>query len=351
MCKPRLCVRRGWKQPACAHARETEKQRGPHGTPRAPARLPLSPTSPPLIIHHHAHSTHTGKEAGGAYEKLAEVQTKLDAKHEAASACVEAAKCYQKTDRAGTGDEEEEEGGQGGASLLSGGSSAKQTPDRSFPLLLTLSHLSLSLDVLRALHSAVGHYTDIGRLGMAARSLRDVAETMEKGGLKEEAIEFFTQAGDLYAGEEQPSEANKCRLRVAALSAEVERYAPAAAIFEEVGAAAVDNPLLKYGAKGHFLNAGICVLAAHGGDDPVAVGAALDRYEAADGSLAGSREGDLLRALAAAAAGRDPDAFTSALAEFDAMTRLDAWKTALLLRVKKRIAGGGAAEGGEEDLT
>lgn len=43
----------------------------------------------------------TGKEAGGAYEKLAEVQTKLDAKHEAASACVEAAKCYQKTDRAG----------------------------------------------------------------------------------------------------------------------------------------------------------------------------------------------------------------------------------------------------------
>jgi alpha-soluble NSF attachment protein len=185
---------------------------------------------------------------------------------------------------------------------------------------------------------------------MAARSLRDVAETMEKGGLKEEAIEFFTQAGDLYAGEEQPSEANKCKLRVAALSAEVERYAPAAAIFEEVGSAAVENPLLKYGAKGHFLNAGICTLAQYGGDDPAAVGAALERYETADVSMAGSREGNLLRDLAGAAAARDPDAFTSALAEFDSMTRLDAWKTALLLRVKKRIAGG-AAEGGEEDLT
>lgn len=186
---------------------------------------------------------------------------------------------------------------------------------------------------------------------MAARSLRDVAETMEKGGMKEEAIEFFGQAADLYSGEEQGSEANKCKLRVAALSAEVERYGPAAAIFEEVGAAAVDNPLLKYGAKGHFLNAGICVLAGSGGDDSAAVSAALDRYEAADPSLAGSREGNLLRDLSAAAAARDPDAFTNALAEFDSMTRLDAWKTAVLLRVKKRIAGGGAAEGGEEDLT
>ena len=113
----------------------------------------------------------------------------------------------------------------------------------------------------------------------------------------------------------------------------------------------MDSPLLKYGAKGHFLNAGICVLAQHGGDDPAAVTAALDRYENADGSLAGSREGDLLRSLAAAAAARDPDAFTTALADFDSMTRLDAWKTALLLRVKKRIAGGGGGGGGVVDLS
>ena len=31
------------------------------------------------------------------------------------------------------------------------------------------------------------------------------------------------------------------------------------------------------------------------------------------------------------------DKFTDAVAEFDSMTRLDAWKTTLLLRAKKRI--------------
>lgn len=47
--------------------------------------------------------------------------------------------------------------------------------------------------------------------------------------------------------------------------------------------------------------------------------------------------------------GSDLDKFTDAIAEFDSMTRLDPWKTKLLLIAKKRIE---AAEGEEEeDLT
>ena len=207
-------------------------------------------------------------------------------------------------------------------------------------------------DVLRALHAAVGHYTELGRLGMAARQLRDVAETMDKQGDAAGAAEFYEQAGDLFAGEEQHAEATKCRLKVAALAADAGRYSAAAALFEDAARAAVDSPLLKYGAKGHLLNAGVCLLA---GGDPVAIGAGLDRFDAVDPSLPGSREGALLRTLASAADCRDVDAFTTALAEFDAMTRLDAWKTGLLLRAKKGIEGGGAAAGGagggEEDLT
>ena len=44
--------------------------------------------------------------------------------------------------------------------------------------------------------------------------------------------------------------------------------------------------------------------------------------------------------------------FTDAVAEFDSMTRLDQWKTTLLLRAKKRIEGGPHAFGADEpDLT
>lgn len=268
------------------------------------------PSVRPALTTHNTHhpipSTHTGRDAGAAFERAAEAHVKLGAAHEAAASCVEAAKCYQKTDKG---------------------------------------------DALRAMHAAVAHYTELGRLGMAARQLRDVADTLEKGGDAAAACEFYEQAADLFAGEEQHSEATRCRLKVAALSAEAGRYNVAATLFEDAARAAVDSPLLKFGAKGHLLNAGVCLLA--GGGAGPDLDTALDRYESVDPTLAGSREGDLLRALATAASTRDVDAFTSALAGFDAVTRLDAWKTALLLRAKRGLEGGGAGggDGGEEDLT
>jgi alpha-soluble NSF attachment protein len=45
----------------------------------------------------------------------------------------------------------------------------------------------------------------------------------------------------------------------------------------------------------------------------------------------------------------DPEKYTDAIAEFDSMTRLDAWKTTLLLRGKKRLQS--HDEHDEPDLT
>ena len=42
-----------------------------------------------------------GADAGQAFEKLAQTHLKLDSRLEAASSYVEAAKCYQKTNKAG----------------------------------------------------------------------------------------------------------------------------------------------------------------------------------------------------------------------------------------------------------
>ena len=44
------------------------------------------------------------------------------------------------------------------------------------------------------LQKAVALYTDMGRLNMAARQLREIAEVNEKQGLKPEAITFYEQA-------------------------------------------------------------------------------------------------------------------------------------------------------------
>ena len=83
------------------------------------------------------------------YEQLAECQMKADSKHDAATAYVEASKC-----------------------------AAKLQPEKATLLL----------------QKAVALYTDMGRLNMAARQLREIAEVNEKQGQKTESITFYEQA-------------------------------------------------------------------------------------------------------------------------------------------------------------
>ncbi len=57
----------------------------------------------------------------------------------------------------------------------------------------------------------------------------------------------------------------------------------------------------------------------------------------------------ILQDLVEASESADFDKFTDTIAEFDSMTRLDPWKTTLLLRAKKRIEARDEVD--EEDFT
>lgn len=101
-------------------------------------------------------------------------------------------------------------------------------------------------------------------------------------------------------------------------------------------------------AKGYLLCAGICQLASN---SLPGVRDAIQRYNDIDITFENSREEGLLTALADALEARDADAFTAAVQEFDSMTRLDAWKTAILVRgagvqEHKSEVKGGASRGG-----
>ena len=256
-------------------------------------------TTPPARRH-----SITGKDAGETYIKLAEVNLKLESKHDAASAYVEAAKAYQKCDQ-------------------------KKS--------------------VQCLQKAISLYTDMGRLGMAARQLREVAEILEKEDgptSREESLLFYEQAADLFAADNSTAEANKCLLKVAQFSAESENYPRAIDIYEQVGRAAADNNLLRFSAKSHFLHALLCSLVWAG---PEPTRTRMERYKDIDVNFDGSRECGLVGGLCAATEEADPEAFTEAVAEFDALTRLDAFKTAILLRAKRKVTEAPADE--EEDLT
>lgn len=230
------------------------------------------------------------KEAAEAYTKLAELQkNKLESSYDAAMSYVDAAKCITKVEpRAATG----------------------------------------------LLRTAVDLFTSLGRLNMAARQLREAAEVMEKDGQKDEAILYYTQAADLFMIENSTSDASKCKLKIAEFSAETGDYAKAMELFEEAAKASLESNLLKYSAKGHLLNAGICAV---NHMDPDDVKAKVEDYRELDLNFGGSREEKLLNELAEAMENQDDAAFAAAVADYDSMTRLDQWRVKRLLEAKRKI--------------
>lgn len=239
-------------------------------------------------------------KAADVYMKLGNCHLKLESKHEAGSAYVDAANCYKKTN---------------------------------------------AKEAVRCLNLAVQLFMENGRLSMAAKYYKEIAEVHEKDEELAEAMEYFERAAELYQGEEATSQGNQCRLKVAQIAAQLEQYPKAIEIFEAVARQSMDNNLLRYSVKGYLLNAGICHIC---GCDPVAIINALEKYQEMDPAFTNSRECKLLTELAASIEEEDVEKFTDAIKEFDSMTRLDQWKTTLLLRAKNTLK---AKEFEDDDLT
>ncbi|KAE9587742.1 hypothetical protein Lal_00021992 [Lupinus albus] len=239
-------------------------------------------------------------KAGSTYIKLANCHLKLESKHEAAQAYVDAAHSYKKTN-------------------------------------ITES--------VSCLDHAVNLLCDIGRLSMAARYLKEIAELYESEQNIEQAVVYYEKSADFYQNEEVTTSANQCKQKVAQFAAQLEQYQKSIEIYEEIARQSLNNNLLKYGVKGHLLNAGICQLCK---GDVIAITNALERYQELDPTFSGTREYKFLTDIAAALDEEDIGKFTDVVKEFDSMTPLDSWKTTLLLRVKEKLK---AKELEEDDLT
>jgi len=150
----------------------------------------------------------------------------------------------------------------------------------------------------------------------------------------------------LYDTEEQTSTSNGLKQKAAELLGEGREYVQAAELLERVGRDALKSNLLKFGAKEHFFKAGIMALCT---GDTVRVSNAVDKYCGWDPAFEGTRECDLLRDLKDAFDLEDAPQFATKAKEFNDLSRLDAWKTSMLLRVRQLIDDK-ATQAEEEDL-
>ncbi len=87
------------------------------------------------------------------------------------------------------------------------------------------------------------------------------------------------------------SSANKCLLKVAQYAAQLEQYAKAIQIYEQVAASSMDNQLLRYSAKDHFFRAALCHMCQDTQDATIA----LQKYEEMFPAFTDARECKLVK--------------------------------------------------------
>ncbi|CAN9456299.1 unnamed protein product [Alternaria alternata] len=225
-----------------------------------------------------------GKEAGEAFERAASVQRQnLNEPDDEANTLTDAFKAYRKDD-----------------------------PEAA----------------ARCLDKAIAHYCSKGNFRRAATHKQNLAELYEvELGDNTRAAAAYEEAAGWYESDNAEALANKLWLKTADLVAlEGKDYYKAIELYEKVARTSISNNLMRWSVKEYLLKAGICQLCT---GDQVGVNTALDRYRELDPSFQQQREHALLVDLAAA------------LFNFDQLTKLDKWKTTLLLRVKNTIEEGG----------
>lgn len=134
--------------------------------------------------------------------------------------------------------------------------------------------------------------------------------------------------------DEKYSLANKLWLKVADGSALEGDYYKAIENYDKVAEQSINNNLMKYSVKDYFLKAGICHLAS---GDMVGAQRALEKYTEMDPGFATQREYMLLTDLTEAIEAKSQEQFTDKLFQYDQVSKLDKWKTTILVRVKNAI--------------
>jgi len=230
------------------------------------------------------------EEAGKAFVKVAECHLKLDSKHEAATSFASAATCFKKKNN--------------------------------------------TAESVECLKSSVELFTGEGRFAIAAKHQKEIAEIYEAELDFEKSIEAYQVAADYFEGESSTSQANSCLLKVAQYSAQLENYQKAIELYEQVAKASLENNLLKWGAKEHLHRAILCYLAS---EDLIGAQKAIENYKNLDASFQSSRECKFVEEIMQSVEKYDVETFTQTVVDYDSVTKLDNWKTKILLKIKQGI--------------
>ncbi|KZT02645.1 vesicular-fusion protein SEC17 [Laetiporus sulphureus 93-53] len=188
---------------------------------------------------------------------------------------------------------------------------------------------------IQALSQTITHLTRGGRFRQAADREKEIGQIYltELNDLRK-ACDSFERAAEWYSQEDAQATANACYKDAADLHAELEEYPQAIARYEQVANGSLSSALTKYSVKEYWLRASLCALAM---SDTVTAKRNLSKYASLDTTFSSTREAKFISVLVDAMEAGDTETFTAAVFEYDQITKLDNWKTNILLKVKRCI--------------
>ena len=185
-------------------------------------------------------------------------------------------------------------------------------------------------DAARVLRQAITPLATSGHASQAGKRQEELAALYERElDDKPKAIAEYEGAAQRFDDEKQAVTANKNFLKAADLAALEGDYQKAVKYYEQVAKSSIDNNLMRFSVKDYLLKAGICHMASK---DMITTNRALESYRELDPGFAQQREHQLLVDLTQAVEEGDGEAFSDKLFQYDQMSKLDSWKTSILVR-------------------
>lgn len=192
-----------------------------------------------------------------------------------------------------------------------------------------------SIEAVNALICAIDLFTKKGQFRRAANFKFELGEIYEQD-LNDfkNAIEAYETSAEWYSQDQAIALANKCWIRCADLKALDNDYIEASNIYSKLIKNSLGNRLSQWSLKEYYLKMGLCQLAA---TDSVAANRTVQEGQREDPNFVDSREATLLQNLIECLNENDAERLSQCVFEFDKFSKLDKWKTTILLKIKENI--------------
>lgn len=181
---------------------------------------------------------------------------------------------------------------------------------------------------------AVQLYRENGKQLKAADLLKELATMYENSENPESAIEIYEQAASIYNAEDKHTQEAGQYEKIGDLYSKLGNYEKAGPAYKKMAELKIGDRLTQLSANEPLTKAVLCTMAI---EDDIGAQLMINDWVVLSPSYERSREKTLIERCLKALEDQDEDAFSTAVFEYDRVTRLSPWYTSVLLAIKRRI--------------